>query len=322
MKAGFASSLLAHLMVVGFGVVSLSSPRPMTVADVEALPVDIIPIESITKTIQGEKDAELTEAPAPKPTTRPETVENAENVGDTSRDTKADAPKETKAPAVEKTEAPAPEPEPEIAEKPEQVPVPEPKPATEPKTDIAALTQELAEPEKTEETFEAPKRVTTPKRRPTRPKRDTAQKDKRKDKKTKDEIAALLNKEDASAGGAKRSTKKAGLGTKKGNNKVKMSQSEVDALRGQIQSCWNVGALAGRDDADKLRARVEFRLKPDGTLDGKPSVDASGGSKRSNRTFAGSARRAVIGCAPYQLPQDKYEDWADVVVNFSLKDML
>ena len=77
MKAGFASSLLAHLMVVGFGVVSLSSPRPMTVADVEALPVDIIPIESITKTIQGEKDAELTEAPAPKPTTRPETVENA-----------------------------------------------------------------------------------------------------------------------------------------------------------------------------------------------------------------------------------------------------
>ncbi len=338
MKAGFTSSILAHMMVVGFGVVSLSSPRPMNVADVEALPVDIIPIESITKTIQGDEKADRAETPAPKPTTRPETVENAENTGDTSRDTKADAPKETKAPAVEKTQAPAAEPEPVKAEEPTPVPIPELAPEPKPKTDIAALTQELAEPEQpqeTEESFQAPQRVTTPKRRPTRPKPDTAQTNKRKDekkvaeakkredkKKENDKIAALLNKEDASAGGAKRSTRKAALGTKKGNNAVKMSQSEVDALRGQIQSCWNIGALAGRDDAEKLRARVEFRLKPDGTIDGKPSVDANGGSSRSNRTFAGSARRAVMRCAPYDLPRDKYEDWADVVVNFSLKDML
>ena len=48
----------------------------------------------------------------------------------------------------------------------------------------------------------------------------------------------------------------------------------------------------------------------------------AGGDSRENRTFAGSARRAVRGCAPYKLPADKYDTWADVVVNFSLKDML
>ena len=70
----------------------------------------------------------------------------------------------------------------------------------------------------------------------------------------------------------------------------------MDSLRGQIQACWNVGALAGSDDAENLRARVEFCLIRNGEIDGRPTVKATGGNARANRTFAGSARRAGDRC--------------------------
>ena len=337
MKIGVSTSILAHLLAVGMGVVSLSAPRPMVVADVEALPVDIVPIESLTRTIAGEANADRAELPATTPTTRPQTVDNAENIGDANSDKPSNAEPVTNAPPVEKTREAAAEPEPEVEDKPQPVETPELAREAEPKQDVALLTKP-AEPEEkvaeAEESFQAPERVIVPKQRPSDTKPETAKTNERKkadeaakkkaekDKASDDEIAALLNKEDASAGGAKRSTKKEALGAKKSNNAVKLSQSEVDALRGQIQGCWNVVGLAGLDNADKLRARVEFRLSPDGTIDGRPTVEASGGDSRTNRTFAGSAKRAVMGCAPYTLPADKYEDWADVVVNFSLKDML
>lgn len=324
MKLGVTTSVFAHIAAVALGVVSLSTPRPMNVADVEALPIEIIPIESITKTIKGDKKAKPSKKPAPKATTKPEVMKNAENVGDTKRDTKADAPKVEKKPPVEKTEAPSPEPAPKEPVKPTPKPEPKVEVKPEPKTDIAALVEKSQEPkpeEIVEEAFKEPERVIVPKRRP-KPKPKKAESKPSDKKKKADKIAALLNKEAASASGAKRSKDKAALGAKKGNNKIKLSQSEVDALRGQIQSCWNVVGLAGLDGAEKLRAKVEFRLNKDGKIDGRPKVVATGGSKRTNRTFAGSAKRAVVGCAPYELPADKYEDWADVVVNFSLKDML
>lgn len=355
MKIGVTTSAALHIAILTYGMVSLSAPKPLVVPDVEALPVDIVPIESLTKSIQGEKKADRAEKPAPKPTKKPQTVENAENVGDTEVDKKSDAPKEVKTPPVEKTQAAAPAPRPPEPKKTAPVPVPELAPKPEPKKEIALLDKPVETPEVTETVEEAfeklPEKVSTPKQRPTARKPEAAATNKREDtkevakdetkptpkkeikkaekktadtkaKQNKDKIAALLNKAEAAKGGAKRSTKKAALGTKKSNNAEKLSQSEVDALRAQIQACWNVGALVGKENADKLRARVEFKLNRNGEIEGKATASASGGDSRENRTFAGSARRAVRGCAPYKLPADKYETWADVVVNFSLKDML
>jgi len=335
MKAGVVTSLLAHGAILGWAVVSIAAPKPLPTPEVEALPIEIIPIESITKTVQGDRKAKLAKIPKPSPKqtktpTKPE-APKAENIGDSNRDIKAEAPKVTKAPPVEKVSAPEPRPEPAPKPKPKAPePKPEPKPQPvvrpkpelkpTPKTDIAMLlkqsepieqpvTSEPGEPK--EEFAKLPDRVPAPKKRPKPPKKAPPPTKK-----------ALLDKKETSAGGAKRNTQKSNLGTKKGNNATKLSTSEIDALRGQIQACWNVGALAGSDDAEKLRARVEFRLNRAGEIDGKPSVKATGGNARANRTFAGSARRAVIRCAPYQLPADKYETWADVAVNFSLADML
>ena len=95
----------------------------------------------------------------------------------------------------------------------------------------------------------------------------------------------------------------------------------MDALRGKIQGCFNL--TAGMADAEELRATVKVRLNPAGELEGKPQVTASGGNANVRRAFKGAARRAVQKCAPYDnLPKDKYQTWADLVVNFDVSDML
>ena len=132
-------------------------------------------------------------------------------------------------------------------------------------------------------------------------------------------MAALLNKEKASGGGAKRSTEQAALGGNKTNNGSKLSQSEMDALRGQVQSCWNIPA--GAVDAENLRVSVQFKLDPSGALEGSPEIISGGGSSGVERAAAEAARRAVSRCAPYNLPADKYEAWADVIVNFDPSEM-
>ena len=67
MKAGLTTSVVMHAVLLGFGLFSLSAPKAFDVTDVEALPVDIVPIESITQIQQGDKKATVNEKPAPLP---------------------------------------------------------------------------------------------------------------------------------------------------------------------------------------------------------------------------------------------------------------
>ncbi len=132
-------------------------------------------------------------------------------------------------------------------------------------------------------------------------------------------MAALLNKQKASGGGAKRSTDQASLGGKKNTGGSKLSQSEMDALRGAISKCWNVPA--GVADAPGLVVTVKMHLNQDGSIQGSPEVTSGGGSDGVGRAAAESARRAVARCAPYNLPADKYENWSEVIVNFDPSEM-
>ena len=83
MKAGVTASIVAHIAFLALGVVSLAAPPPLAVPDVEALPIDIVPIESLTKSIQGDRKAKPKTPPAPKQTKRKTQVRDAKNVGDT-----------------------------------------------------------------------------------------------------------------------------------------------------------------------------------------------------------------------------------------------
>lgn len=341
MRAGVATSVLAHIVVLAWGMVSLASTKPLTVPDVEALPIDIIPFESITKTIKGAKKADPAKKPAPKPTKSPPRPKPAVNVGDAKLDVKVDAPKTKKTPPVEKTEAPTPKPAPTPAKKPTPVPTPKLAEKPKPKTDIAMLLKksETTEPkEEVEEAFKKlPEKVSLPKKRPAKPKPEAAETNERKvekevavaeqkkaepKKETDAKKKAVVNKEKSSAGGAKSSKEKEALGAKKANNTAKLSQSEIDAVRGRLEGCWSVGDLTGHPDADKMRARVTFNLTRSGDLDGRVKVKVSGTDRSTKATLAVRVRAAVTECAPYNLPEDKYENWSEVVVNFSLQDML
>ena len=134
-----------------------------------------------------------------------------------------------------------------------------------------------------------------------------------------DEIAALLNKDEAKGGGAKRSTETASLGGSKTTRGESLSLSEMDALRGQIQKYWNI--IPGMADGEDVRVVVKMRLDQTGNIIGNPEVTATGGSAGTRWTLGGSAKRAVLRAQPYQLPADKYAAWSEVIVNFDPSQM-
>jgi colicin import membrane protein len=406
MKAGLSSSLVLHGVLLAMAVVSMSAPASMQVADIQAMPIDIIPIEELTQIQEGAKDAPKTEKAAPKPTSRPDVVANAQKTGENKQDLKndpvPDAPEKpiekTTEPPAKATPTPAPvrpepkpatpetkpvsEPTPEVAPepKPQQDVKPEPKPEAKPepkpepsdadkieaeiaKADKAAAEQAVAEKAEAQKAAAAKAKAdakkaeakkladakkaeakkladakakaekqaadkeaaakaqsaTTPNR-----KAETSQKAAKKpasdaeSDSLENDIAALLNKEKAAGGGAKKSTDQASLGGKKTTGGAKLSASEMDALRQQIQACWN--PPFGVDEAMDLKVQVQIKLTLSGEVEGAPQIKSSGGSG-VQRAAAEAARRAVLSCAPYNLPADKYDTWQDVVVNFDPQDL-
>jgi len=356
MKGSLATSTVLHALVLGVALSSFTAPRTLEVADVESFPVSIVPVEDITQIQQGEKTAPVAEKAAPTPTSRPDPVPEAQNAGDNSVDLKTSkaakpSPREVVSEAPPKpAEKPAPQPEPaprtpapepvKVSEpKPEPAPVPKPaaeKPA-EPKpapVEVAALPAEptpdpvaeaITEAAPAEPQFTAlPSAGPVPEKRP-EPQKTVAKAEAQEKTSTKesdfnaDQVAALLNKQDAAGGGAKRTTETASLGgtqTTRGNT---LSQSEMDALRGQIQKYWNI--IPGMADGGDVRVTVRMRLDPAGNIIGEPDVSASGGSAGTRGTLSGSARRAVLRAQPYQLPKEKYDSWSDVIVNFDPSQM-
>ncbi len=93
----------------------------------------------------------------------------------------------------------------------------------------------------------------------------------------------------------------------------------MDALRGQVQRCWNIPA--GAADAANLKVSIQFRLDRSGALEGRPEIIRRRRLGGVERAAAEAARRAVVRCAPYNLPAEKYETWAEVVVNFDPSEM-
>jgi colicin import membrane protein len=140
------------------------------------------------------------------------------------------------------------------------------------------------------------------------------------DKKLNEDIEkALLNKDTGATGGAKRSTDTASLGGKKKTGGSKLSVSEMDALRGMIEKCWN--PPTGINDAGSLKITIKMSLNEAGEVEGSPKVVAGGGASGIERAAAEAARRAVLKCAPYNLPAEKFDAWSEVIVNFDPSEM-
>jgi colicin import membrane protein len=393
MKVGFSTSLVMHAALIAFGLVTLAAPPAHDVGDVQAVPVEMIPLESLTQLQQGDLKAEKSETPAPKPTARPDRVADARNVGDNAVDlddvpkpaasprkidtAAAPKPEPTPKPEPKPVEAkpvpkvaeakpepkpvepkpveakpveakpvearpePAPQPKPTPVEaKPEPVPAPTPSvvqaPAPEPtpKPTSDPVAETIASNDAPTETMQFPDQLPRPESRPTPPRQEVAKAEQakkvEKPAETKsaqsqdldailDQAKALVSKEKPAGGGAKRSEQTASLGTDRPSTAQKLSASEMDALRQRLASCWSIPA--GVDDASLLKVSVKFRLDRTGELQARPEVIRGGATSGPGRTAAESAVRAVSKCAPFNLPADKYETWAEVVVNFDPSDM-
>ncbi|MEM7216177.1 MAG: hypothetical protein AAF423_11600 [Pseudomonadota bacterium] len=341
MKFGVATSSVLHAAILSWGLLNLSAPE---LQQIELNNVEIDFETSAESTpVQGEKEAEVAARPAPAPTEKPETVPEAQNVGDAKTDQQTENKAEPTEKAVDKT-ATAPEPE-QALEKPDPVPTEdkqeEPTPATElasqndPATPVTPETPDDQPAETTEALTQLaalPETLPIPTVKPSPPKPNTAKTTDRKqpenqpskqtsDAKKSDEpslsdiIKNNKTTEKESSGGQKKSTQTAALGSQTSSFAQKLSRREEDQLISRISRCST--GQAGQSISQDLRVMIIMELNPDGSFKINPKGRAFGGTNAEKNRFTRDALRYAIRCAPYDfLPKDKYETWKEIEITF------
>lgn len=155
--------------------------------------------------------------------------------------------------------------------------------------------------------------------------------EKRKKEFNANRIAALLNKlpEDKRAPSGsqdapddRRLPRGAAAGAPEGKDD-RLTASQVSMIgvmmKQQTTRCWNINA--GLEGAQDLVVEIVVRLKPNGEIDGRPSVENMRQTPQF-RDAANSALRALIQCAPYDLPRNLYKGgWDHMVVTFDPNKM-
>lgn len=102
----------------------------------------------------------------------------------------------------------------------------------------------------------------------------------------------------------------------------KLTISELDALRQQLQRCWNVPA--GALNANELAVVVKVTMGPDAIVRHVEIVDSARMQRDPYfRTAAESAKRALFSpkCTPLKLPKDRYDQWQTFEITFNPKEL-
>ena len=105
----------------------------------------------------------------------------------------------------------------------------------------------------------------------------------------------------------------------------KLTISEIDAIKQQIERCWLVPAAIGAKDIEEMVVQIRIKLNPDGRLRESRIMDRF--RLETNATYkavAESALRAVRNprCSKFNLPLAKYEIWRDIVLQFNPGEMV
>lgn len=296
MKTGMTISCVGHAIALGCALFALSA-TPMEVPPVDSLPVSFISDKDFTQLTQGVKNAPKLKIEMPKPL--------ADKI-DAPKSIDQLAPKAADKPAIttetRKAEAqPKPDikkPEQKQAQKADTPPPPQYKP-----DQIADLLKK-----------DAPKSPSKPDQaaaaKPDAPKFDANQ------------VAELLDKRDPRRELASNATLNnvANLGSASGAPSAQMSQSEIDALRARISSCWS--PPPGIDANSQVYVVLRVLFKPDGTLVQEPVlVEATASSL--GPALADSAKRALLLCQPFtMLRPDHYSQWKDLELKFDPHELL
>jgi len=296
MKTGMTISCIGHALAIGCALVAISA-QPMEVPPVDSLPVQFISENDFTKLAQGVKNAPKLKIDMPKP------------LAD-----KVDAPK-----AVDQLA-------PKVADKPEiktdsSKASPQPKPDTKPDPKQAQKADKPPPPEyKPDQIADLLKKDAA--KKPAKPDDQSAPQKADAPKFDANQVADLLDKRDPRRQVASNEALNdvANLGAASGAPAAQMSQSEIDALRARISSCWS--PPPGIDANSKVYVVLRVLFKPDGSLSHEPVlVEATASSL--GPALADSAKRALLLCQPFtMLKPDHYDQWKDLELKFDPHELL
>ena len=292
MKNGLTISVMAHAAVLLWAVVSFA-PRTLNAPPQESLPIDIISATEFSQLRAGARNAPKADTPKPL----------VEKVAEKK------APDDPIAKLVQKPElitasAQVPPPSADAKPEPKSKAAESKDPKPDPKTDaIADVLKKEQKPEPKKEAKPQPKKPDRP-----QPKFDA------------NRIAALLDKRDpqrvAAAGDVVNHTLAFGART---GDAATLSQSEIDAFRQKLKSCWT--PPAGAPNADRIKVPITIRLKLDRTLAAPPEVEMRA-SDPYTQAMIESAVRAIIQCQPYTMfSVPRYEIWKELPLSFDPVEM-
>jgi len=97
-----------------------------------------------------------------------------------------------------------------------------------------------------------------------------------------------------------------------------LSISQIDAIRSQVEACWNFNI--GAKNAADLTVLLHVQMNPDGSVLNVELADEQRSRASSDSFFSSAvdaAIRAVRRCSPYKnMPADKYGTWRDFMLSF------
>lgn len=315
MRKPLIISFAFHALILAAALVVLPKPEAFKVDPQDAIPIDIVSIEDVSKRKAMVKAEQPKKVEKPKP--KPQEVIKEEPPA-------PEVKPEVKKAAVEPKADPEPKP---VEKKPEAKPEP-PKKVEEKPLEEAELAALLKQTE-----IETPPEVKKPEPKPVekkpepKPEKKPEVKAEKKPVKKKpkldiDEISALLNKTDEERTAPLKPQEEAG---EPEQNEANVSGADealaatlIDALRQKLAGCWSIPA--GAREADMI-VKVRFALSPEGMVRGQPQV-LNGDSSPLFSVTAQSAISAVLDCQAYDfLPRDQYDLWKDITINFNPNQM-
>ena len=296
MKTGVTISCIGHALAIGCALLAISA-QPMEVPPVDSLPVQFISEKDFTKLTQGVKNAPQLKIEMPKP------------LAD-----KVDAPK-----AVDQLA-------PKVADKPE-IKTDSSKAQSQPKPDAKPDPKQAQKADKPKPPDYKPDQIADLLKKDaakSKPKPDDQSTSQKADSPKFDanQVAELLDKREPQrqVATADALNDTANLGAANGAPSAQMSQSEIDALRARISSCWS--PPPGIDANSKVFVVLRVLFKPDGSLQSEPVlVEATASSL--GPALADSAKRALLLCQPFtMLMPAHYDQWKDLELKFDPHELL
>jgi colicin import membrane protein len=311
MRTGLTISSVGHVAVLMCAFIAISA-QPMDAPHVDSLPVQFISDKDFTQMTRGAKNAPQLKVPDLKPLAD---KVDAEKPVEQLAPKVADKPEVTTQTSQPKTTPKSdPKPDPKQADKtpkPPQPPPPKPDAKTADKPDKPApdyKPDQIADILKKDAAKDPPK--VDPNQNKDAPKFDANQ------------VAQLLDKREPQrqVAAAQTVNDTSTLGAATGAQAAQLSQSEIDALRARISSCWSPPAGVNVNSRLYIVLRVIF--KPDGSLAGEPAV-VEGTASALGPALADSARRALLMCQPFtMLKPDHYDQWRDLELKFDPHELL